>query len=82
MMEHRLIELVQKRIQEYENAEMGADGEVNTPRPESHARVIKFTFSEANVILSRMKMMAIRNQDLQEQIDYENEDQYGRVDSV
>ena len=81
-MEHRLIQLIQSRIQEHENAEMGAEGEVNTPRPDSHARVIKFTFSEANVILSRMKMMVIRNQDLQEQIDYDNEDRYGRVDSV
>ena len=81
-MENKLLELMEKRIQEYENAEMGAVGEVDTPRPDSHARVIKFTFSEANVILSRMKMMVIRNQDLQEQIDYENEDQYGRIDSV
>lgn len=82
MMENKLIQLMEKRIQEYENAEMGAEGEADTPRPDSHARVIKFTFSEANVILSRMKMMAIRNQDLQEQIDYDNEDRYGRVDSV
>ena len=81
-MENKLLELMEKRIQEYENAEMGAVGEVDTPRPDSHARVIKFTFSEANVILSRMKMMVIRNQDLQEQLDYDNEDQYGRVDSV
>ena len=81
-MENKLIQLMEKRIQEYENAEMGAVGEVDTPRPDSHARVIKFTFSEANVILSRMKMMVIRNQDLQEQIDYENEDRCGRVDSA
>ena len=81
-MDGRLIQLVQERIQEYENAEMGAAGEVNTPPPDSHARVIKFTFSEANVLLSRIKMMAIRKQELQEQIDYENEDRYGRVDSV
>lgn len=81
-MDGRLIQLVQERIQEYENAEMGAAGEVDTPRPDSHARVIKFTFSEANVLLSRIKMMAIRNQELQEQFDYENEDRYGRVDSV
>jgi len=74
-MQHQLIQLIEERIREFEKAEA-------TELPDSHARVIKFTFSEANVILNRMKMMVIRNEDLQERIDYENEDQYGRVDSV
>lgn len=81
-MERKIVELIEQRIQEYENAEMGAHGEADTPKPESYARVIKFTFSEANWLVNRIKMLVIRKNDLQEQLDYENEDQYGRIDSV
>tara|TARA_R100000988_G_C3907819_1_gene120498 strand:- start:224 stop:469 length:246 start_codon:yes stop_codon:yes gene_type:complete len=81
-MERKIIELIEKRIEEYENAETGAHGEVDTPRADSYARVIKFTFSEANWMVNRIKMLVIRKNDLQEQLDYDNEDQYGRVDSV
>jgi len=81
-MERKIVELIESRIAEHENAETGAAGEVDTPKADSYARVIKFTFAEANWMVNRIKMLVIRKNDLQEQIDYENEDRYGRVDSV
>lgn len=56
-----IAEIIEKRIEEYHNAELGAHGEVDTSA-NSHARVVRFTLSEANVILGRVKMLMIANQ--------------------
>jgi hypothetical protein len=74
-MERKIVELMEKRITEYEKAEA-------TEFPDSYARVIKFTFSEANWIVSRIKMLVIKSEDLQEKVDYEEQDRFGRVDST
>ena len=81
-MERKIVEMIEKRIAEYENHETGGHGEADTPKADSYARVIKFTFAEANWMVNRIKMLVIRKNDLQQQIDYEEEDRYGRVDSV
>jgi hypothetical protein len=81
-MERKIVELMERRIADHENNETGANGEVDTPKPDSYARVIKFTFAEANWIVNRIKMMVIKSEDLQERVDYEEQDRFGRVDSV
>tara|TARA_R110000751_G_scaffold68969_3_gene140285 strand:+ start:1646 stop:1891 length:246 start_codon:yes stop_codon:yes gene_type:complete len=81
-MERKIVEVMERRITEYENDETGANGEVDTPNPDSYARVIKFTFAEANWIVNRIKMLVIKSEDLQERVDYEEQDRFGRVDSV